>query len=448
MERIAYATEEMARLWRNPSVRRLATLLFAVCAAAVLLVWGYIGYTSDRLRQDWLAQQAAILGRLAAESPEEAPRLARLLAHPERLSPEELAQGRELAAQYGLTEELEASLTPIVGKNRLRNGLLLSGGVLVVFGILALLLLREYRRELTTVRKLALSLENAVKHNVPMKFRLYGEGEIGLLANQAQELAIRLQQTIGQLRRDKLFLKDTVAEISHQLKTPLSSLAVYTDLLLEGAVEPATAREFLETCRRQLDRMEWLIQSLLKIARLEADALPLQLRPAPLGETIEQALDAIRRLAEERGVRIVLDESAAEPVSVPHDPRWLAEAIANLLKNAVEHSPAGSGSPVRIRLERTPVFLRLHVEDSGPGIDPKHLPHVFKKFFRASRSGSGVGLGLPLAKTIAERHGGMLTASLPEGGGTRFSLTLPLHPLPSPGSDETYESVSPDKGEL
>jgi signal transduction histidine kinase len=153
----------------------------------------------------------------------------------------------------------------------------------------------------------------------------------------------------------------------------------------------------------------------------------MSLRDTRLADTVRQAVDTIRRLAEDKQIHITLEESD-DALVIPHDPHWLAEAIANLLKNAVEHSLIGS--TVAVGWEKTPVFIRLQVKDQGRGIDPQHLPHIFKKFYRSSSEGSGVGLGLPLAKSIVEKHGGMLSASTNPAGGTIFSLTLPVHPLP------------------
>ena len=189
----------------------------------------------------------------------------------------------------------------------------------------------------------------------------------------------------------------------------------------------AHAAEFLDTCRRELDRMEWLTLTLLKIARLEADALEMSLKEANLAETVHRAMNSIDRLAENKQINVRIEDSDTS-LLISHDSHWLGEAIVNLLKNAVEHSPIGS--TVTISWEKTPVFVRLQVKDQGQGIDAKHLPHIFKKFYRSSSEGSGVGLGLPLAKSIVESHLGILSASANPSGGTIFHLTLPHHPFP------------------
>ncbi|WP_090117727.1 sensor histidine kinase KdpD [Cohnella sp. OV330] len=418
------------RMWRSAGVRRLAVIFLLAFGTAATLLWAYSAYSADRLSKDWIARETVALGALAARDPALAEAWAQQLAAGDATLAD-AALGRELAARYGIDGELDAALVPLAERRRSREWPLLAAGVFGLLAALLLALLRESRLQLAEVRGLAGSLESAVKENRPMKFRIYAEGELGLLAHQVQELSLRLQETIAQLNRDKDFLRDTIADISHQLKTPLASLTVYVELLQGGGVGPAEQDEFLRTCARELERMEWLIQMLLKLARLEAGSLPMQLERAPIAETVRAATHTIGRLAEERQIEIRF-EGPAEPISVPHDPRWLAEALANLVKNAVEHSPPHG--IVKIAWETTPIFVRLRVTDQGAGIDARDEPHIFKKFYRASSGktgGSGVGLGLPLAKTIAERHGGMLAAGRTEEGGTVFTLTLPLAQLPA-----------------
>lgn len=422
MERLNEGRRRAARLWRNPGVRRLALLGLAALLAALALAWAFLAYETHRLKQDWLDRDARLIGELAASHPELADELPALFASGAADGdPEAPARGRELAAKYGLDGDLDNALLPVVSAFESRGRTVLLGGIGVFALVLAVLVILEFNRPFREIRRLALSLEKAVKMNRPMDYRLYGEGELGLLAHGVQELSLRLQETISQLHREKDFLKETVADISHQLKTPLASLMIYVELLQDARTSPSDAREFLETCRRELERMEWLTLTLLKIARLEADALELHPAVSPLADTVEQAVDPLRRLADERNVRLAVEER--ERIVFSHDERWLAEAIGNLVKNAIEHSPPGG--TVRICSEQTPIFIRLTVSDEGEGIEERHLPHIFKKFYSASSGGSGVGLGLPLAKSIVERHEGVLSASRGESGGTRFVIAIP-----------------------
>lgn len=426
MEQLTDKRLGASRLWRNPTVRRLFIILCAALIVFVVFVGIYSYSSSQSLKRDWLEKEAAALGTLYAENPELAKQWLILLVQSDKPSSDNLTSGRQLLTRSGMTPQMESSLLPVIEQYQSRTVWSLTLGGIALFVLMALLLLREYRKHLSEMRSLAIALEDTVKHNKPMDYRLYEEGELGLLANSVQELSLRLRETIDQLHQDKAFLKDMVADISHQLKTPLASLMIYVDLLREGKVDDTHAAEFLNTCQGELDRMEWLILTLLKLARLEADALEMSLKESPLVNTVMEAMNAVRRLAEDKHIELKLEDSD-KSISPLHDSHWLAEAITNLIKNAVDHSPPES--KVTIGWEHTPVFIRLRVKDQGRGIPQKHLPHIFKKFYRASSEGSGVGLGLPLAKTIVERHGGMLSATANPSGGTSFVLTLPHHPF-------------------
>ncbi|MCD9022668.1 sensor histidine kinase [Cohnella silvisoli] len=434
MERIEGSRLSLARMRQNPSVRRLCLILAALIVLAIVFIGLYTHYSTEKLKKDWLNREAAIIGNLSAERPELAASWLNELAQTNKPSPEAVAEGRKIMESHGITAELETRWLPVIGEYRIRTWWVLLIGVIAFITLAALLLLRESRRQLGEIRSLAVSLEDTVKHNKPMAFRSYEEGELGLLANGAQELTIRLRETIEQLHEDKAFLKDTVADISHQLKTPLASLMIYVDLLREGQVDAEHAAEFLETCRRELDRMEWLTLTLLKLARLEADALEMNLSEAPIANTVREAVNSIRHLAENKQIKVVIEEADTRLI-VPHDSRWMAEALVNVLKNAVEHSPPGSS--VFVGWENTPVFTRLHVKDQGRGIEARHLPHIFKKFYRTSSDSNGVGLGLPLVKSIVEKHGGIVSAAGNPSGGTTFILTLLHHPFPPASSKLT-----------
>lgn len=428
-ERLPELRFRAGRLWRNPGIRRLAAIGLVTLIVSLLLIWAFTHYETQRLKREWLAHNDALIGTLAAAHPEWSAELPKLFAEGSAAQDSEAAAaGRQLAEQYGLNEQADNSLLPVVSSLRSHSWTLSAWGAALLVLLLFAVLIREYNRPYRAIRRLAASLEVAVKRNEPMDYRIYGEGDFGLLAHAVQELALRLQETIAQLHRDKEFLKDTIADISHQLKTPLASLTLYIELLQDPRTKPGDAREFLETCRRELERMEWLTLTLLKIARLEAEALELKPGMLPLAETIEMAVLPVRLLAEQKDVRIGIKVPA--DLLCFHDPHWLAEAVGNLVKNAIEHSPPGGA--VSIAAEETPVFVRLSVSDQGRGIEERHLPHIFKKFYSASRGGSGVGLGLPLAKSIVERHEGMLSASKNDSGGTTFRVTLPNRHLTNP----------------
>ncbi|RUS47468.1 sensor histidine kinase KdpD [Cohnella sp. AR92] len=433
MERLNESRRSFGQVWRNPGIRRLAVVCLVSALLLMLFAWAFSRYQGERLKREWLARDEQLIGTIAAGHPEIASELPRLFADNSSGDSAIRERGRELAARYGLTRSVDPAVLPIVESYRTNLWATLSIALGLFVLLSAALLLRVYDRPYRHIRRLAISLENSVKQNAPMDKPLYEDGELGLLSHAVQELSLRLQETIAQLHKEKSLLKDTVADISHQLKTPLASLTIYVELLQDPRTSQKDAREFLDTCRRELDRMEWLILTLLKIARLEAEALELAPVKASLSHTIETALDPLRSMAEQRMVELVVN--AQEELTLLHDPRWLSEAFTNLVKNAIEHSP--EGGQVSIRIERTPLFAHISVKDQGEGIDERHLPHIFKKFYQSSPAGSGVGLGLPLAKSIIEKHEGLISASSRPKEGTSFTVTLPLHRSGSAGPSLT-----------
>jgi hypothetical protein len=171
--------------------------------------------------------------------------------------------------------------------------------------------------------------------------------------------------------------------------------------------------------------MEWLVKNLLIEARMEAGALPVSLEPRPIGPTVEDAVSGFRERAWDEQVSLSVALPPADP-PVAHDRQWLGEAVSNLVKNALDHTPEGGS--VAVTVQHTDVFSRIVVADTGPGIPLDELPRVFDRFYRGrhtpSARASGTGLGLALAKAIVERHGGVISAASP-GTGARFSITLP-----------------------
>jgi signal transduction histidine kinase len=191
----------------------------------------------------------------------------------------------------------------------------------------------------------------------------------------------------------------------------------------------------------QIDRMEWLVRNLLLEARMEAGALPLDVAPRLLGTTVTEAVRGFQSRALDLGVTLSLSVPEND-VEVPHDRRWLTEAVSNLVKNALDNTPTGGSVAVTVR--HTEVFSRIVVVDSGPGIRATDLPHIFDRFYRgrstAESATSGTGLGLALAKAIVDRHGGVISATSAAAGP---ASAAPASAAPSPASRATSETAPP-----
>lgn len=261
----------------------------------------------------------------------------------------------------------------------------------------------------------------------------YAEGDFSehLSVGDQQGTICRLFASIDQLSRalkvqyeaehaSREFLKNTISDISHQIKTPLAALNLYMDIIAGEPDHPDTVRSFSEKSVQSLLRMENLIQSLLKIVRLDAGNILFEKEKLPVQELVLRAAECLQARAVQEKKQIRMDGDPEEILWC--DPAWTAEAVGNLIKNALDHTE--EGGVIRIFWEHSPAMMRLSVEDNGCGIPPEEIHHIFKRFYRSSRSSDrqGVGLGLPLAKAIVEGQGGMLTVSSIPGEGAVFSV--------------------------
>ena len=306
-------------------------------------------------------------------------------------------------------------------------GLFALGLAVVVSAALARRFTNPIRQLTDASRALA---DGDLTRRVPAAQFRAGSSEIGELAVQFNTMADRLAESVDLIRRDRDRSRDFLADVSHELRTPLSALRTFNQLLMEGAAEDPDARaEFLESSAGQIERLDWLAQNLLELSKLDSGLVLLDLRPDDLRAAVESAAHQHDALAERRGVKVDLD-LPARPVRIRHDPPRIGQVVANLVGNAVKFTPRGG--VVRVSVEPTADGARIDVVDTGVGIDPSELPHIFDRFYRGSRAnearGSGSGLGLAIVRSIVDIHGGSVSVESGPGSGSRFTVRLPMDP--------------------
>ncbi len=245
------------------------------------------------------------------------------------------------------------------------------------------------------------------------------EGELYRLFQAVNTLAAVLTAHADNEQRDKVFLKNTISDISHQLKTPLAALNIYNGLM-QGEEASDEIRQYAALSEKELDRMETLVQSLLKITRLDAGTIVFEKTEENVAELMESVKRRFDYRAKDEGKAFVC--SGEEDVTLLCDHAWMQEAVGNIVKNAFDHTAAGD--TVALSWARAAQMVTLRVRDTGRGIHPEDLPHIFKRFYRSrfSTDTQGVGLGLPLAKAIVEANGGTLEADSKLGQGTTFTM--------------------------
>ena len=249
------------------------------------------------------------------------------------------------------------------------------------------------------------------------------------IRSQLQEQMERVGHAVEvykkQLEDEKENTKSMITDISHQLKTPVSALRLSLELLGDEQITEEEKREFLERGKQEVEKLNHLMGTLVNLSRLEADMIRLEPRKASLKATLIRGVNGIYLKAEEKQIEMEMKEFS--DMELLHDPRWTAEAISNVLDNAVKYSPAGS--TVRIRVEPMASYVFIKVEDEGIGIEKSEYPNIFKRFYRGKRpeveAQEGAGVGLYLVRKIFEEQGGNVCALPAHGRGTVIRMMLP-----------------------
>ena len=232
-----------------------------------------------------------------------------------------------------------------------------------------------------------------------------------------------LQENRRRVDEERRELQTLVSDISHQVKTPVANLKMVTDTLLAKPVTEQERRDFLQGIRSQTDKLEFLVQSMGKASRLETGAVTLEKKDAPLLDTLAQAMSGIVYSAEQKGISV--EVQCPDDLRVSHDSKWTAEALFNLLDNAVKYTPAGGR--ICVSAEQWEMYVKLDVADTGRGIPESRQAAIFRRFYREEEvhDQPGVGIGLYLAREIVARQGGYIKVTSEVGRGSTFSVLLP-----------------------
>ncbi len=246
------------------------------------------------------------------------------------------------------------------------------------------------------------------------------EGELYRLFHEVNSLVAILNANAENERRSKQFLKNTISDISHQLKTPLAALNIYNGILQGETEELPELQEFATLSEKELDRIETLVQNLLKITKLDAGSIVFEKTSESVADILGEVELHFAYRAKQEQKELVLSGDGHISLFCDHD--WMIEAIENIVKNAFDHTEQGNF--IRIEWKQSASMVQIIIKDNGNGIHPEDLHHIFKRFYqsRFSKDKQGIGLGLPLAKMIIEAHRGTIEVDSELGIGTTFTL--------------------------
>ena len=294
---------------------------------------------------------------------------------------------------------------------------------MVGMGAAILIFCYGYFKEQNKIMETAVSqITEYISGNHEARIDCDEEGEVYRLLHEVNSLVVILNAHIEQERRSKQFLKNTISDISHQLKTPLAALNIYNGLLQGEAEELPESQEFASLSEKELDRIDTLVQNLLKITKLDAGSIVLEKKPENVAGMMQDVEMHFAYRVEQEQKELLL--SGEEDIVLSCDRDWLLEAVDNIVKNALDHTE--SGDTVEIKWRKSASAVQIRVKDNGCGIHPEDMHHIFKRFYRSrfSKDKQGIGLGLPLAKMIIEAHNGTIEVNSEPGKGTVFTISF------------------------
>ncbi|MEZ3422292.1 MAG: HAMP domain-containing histidine kinase [Lachnospiraceae bacterium] len=330
--------------------------------------------------------------------------------------------GNKFLAGIGLSNNTDIENLPYV--SIVKNTTLISLFVMLFLWTLLLFLgtmLFLYHRE-----RLYKKSENIIKDYIDGNYTVHlpqsNEGNIYQLLASVDQLATMLQAKNNTEQKTKEFLKNTISDISHQLKTPLSALVMYQEIIENEPDNPETVREFSLKSGTALKRIEQLIQSILKITRIDAGSIYFEKSNYSIPDILSHAISELTTRANNEKKEIVINGDLEQMLYC--DIEWTGEAIGNIVKNALDHTDVGG--KITISWERTPAMIRIFITDNGHGIAQEDIHHIFKRFYRSKNTSDsqGIGLGLPLAKAVVEGQGGILSVQSERLQGTTFTLSF------------------------
>lgn len=296
---------------------------------------------------------------------------------------------------------------------------ILSVSVCIAFGLaFAVLFLGYLKIQKKQTMDIAKRIERINLGDYSLQIDENSEDELSLLDNQIYRTTVKFREQAENSRKDKENLQKSLSDISHQLKTPLTSIIVMVENILDDDDMPLEIRrEFLNDIKHNTNTISFLVQSLLKLSKLDAEAVKFRYEQVEVKSIVDECIKNTAVMAEILGVRL---ETDCNDIILNCDRKWLCEAITNIIKNCIEHSHNGN---IKITADQNKLYTKISIKDNGSGITKEDLPHIFERFYKGKNSSDdSVGIGLSLAKTIIEKQGGYISVSSELNKGSEFVI--------------------------
>ena len=391
------------------------TIIYILCAIilATIIFSGFYHYQYRQYTNNFNNKIAAIVTKLAQEYPELTKSEIFEIINNDEIS------NKDIFNNYGIDLDKES----IVIENDKNYTIFLIGNIIFIISISIILLFLFIKYNNSKDKKLneiTKYIEEINNKNYKLDIDDNTEDELSILKNEVYKTTIMLKEVADNSKQDKLNLKNSLSDISHQLKTPLTSITILLDNIIENPkMDNETRNEFIKDIKREIMNINFLVQSLLKLSKLDADSVKFLNDNVYISEIIDNSIKNVSVLCDLKNVDI--EVSGNKTSKIYCDLKWQVEAITNILKNCVEHS--NNNGKIIIDYEENQVYSKITIKDYGVGIYKEDLPHIFERFYKGKNSSSeSVGIGLALSKTIIESNNGYIGVESEVGIGTKFTI--------------------------
>lgn len=407
------------RLFKNKEAKLIVITSF-ITFLVFLVVFIFVTYSwFNDINKKYINQNIALVAAIIENNPELEEEIVPIITKGN--INKYYSSENNILDKYYYNENLNSIKNPILkdSYSNFKLTIILLWGVF--FLVVIVLIFKIISPIFNNIKKLGERADEMVEGNFNSNELKFEEGDFYVFYNKFTHMGERLESALKDLQDEKINLKDIINDISHQLKTPLSALIAYNDILKNHEnMDVETKSKFIEMTSEQLDRMDWLITTLLKYARIESNAVSYNKEMIPLSESIRYAIAPLKLSADNKNQNIELDINSEGYYF--HDKKWIAESLSNIIKNAIEHTDING--KIKITLEETPMSISITISDNGEGIEKTELKNIFKRFYKGKNSinPKSIGIGLSLSKKIIEAHGGSITAESDLGKGTSFNI--------------------------
>lgn len=394
----------------NVADKRLRKMLLRIIMSMTLAFAGVFfvsKWLSESEQEKTIEMQASLIGYISEQYELDENEVIKIISQDDAYS----EQGKEILDKYGLNDK----------KNDLSLYKMLSSFSLIVliFGIVVFMIVYFYFIQLdAAISNISVYINRLLNKDYALDIIDNDEGSLSALKNDIYKITVMLKEQNEELKQDKMYLANNLADISHQLKTPLTSMLIMSDLLQNESLSKEEQKKFLCVIRSQLKRIEWLVSSLLKMAKLDAKTVEFKQDKIYADDLILKAVEPVNMLMKKKNQQFVL--KGDNPL-LEVDINWTSEAILNILKNCSEHTP--ENGKLSAEVFDSVMYSEIRITDNGSGIDPKDLPFIFERFYRASKSNSdSVGIGLAMSYSILTSQNATIHVRSKLGKGTSFSI--------------------------